>query len=230
MSEVDNSIPKENMRPPESYLPTKMDGISKSLCQLINFNDNIMHEPTCVICSSPYRTDIEAKWVDSKSTIETKKFTKQKTNIDLSDAIIDNHMLFHLNQGIKEIQKIEYVDRIRRLSNNEITTLDRIKLALSAIDERVMGINSIVPSTNNSQVEIEKIKSSELTKLMSSYEKLIKLQASILGEMNKSGNMIRIPKAAFIDFYGRMITEATTTEEKIITKKILDGLKLLGQM
>jgi len=221
--------PPETMKAPDTYFPVKFDGIVKNLGQLINFNDNIMHEPTCVICSSPYRTDIEAKWLETKSTIETQKFIKQKAKLDLTDAIIDNHMLIHLNSGIKEIQKIEYADRIRRLSNNDLGTLDRIKIALSAIDERIMGINSIIPSQNTSQVEIEKIKSSELTKLMATYEKLIKLQASILGEMEKQGSMIRIPKAAFLDWYNRMMVEAKNPEEKQIVKKILGELKSLAQ-
>lgn len=207
------------------------DDIDRTLSQLINLSKDILHEPTCIICSSPYRQEIEEQWVKcDKKMQELKDFMKQKGISDMSNEIIENHMIFHLAGGIKEIQKIEYSDKIKRLNSVNLTTLDRIKLCLSALTERLMGINSIVPSGNYSPEDIERIKSSETTKLMASFERLLKLQASIMGEMKSQGEVIVLPKNQFVNFFNDILINAKNQDEKQIVKKILDGLGGLSKM
>jgi hypothetical protein len=231
MSENEDQFvpPAETMSPPQSIIPSITNDITRSICQLINFTQEGIHEPTCILCSSSYRVEIEKIWVEKgHKHSEVRAFLKEK-NIRISDDIIENHMSLHMGRGINEIQKIEYANKIQRLNSIDLTTLDRIKLCLSALTERLVCINSIVPDTECSQVEIEKIKSAETSRLMASFERLLKLQASIMGEMRNDGELITIPKGAFIKFFTDLLAEATTMEEKGIIKKILDGLTSLGK-
>ena len=233
-SEQENNpnIPPENtMVPIESQLSSGGEDIQKTLNQLINFSDNVLHEPTCIICSNPYREELEQIWVHNKSHSAVKQYMKEKSNITISKNIIDNHMLYHVNRGIAEIQKIEYADRIRRqLSVTKLTTLDRIDLGFAALNERLMGINSITPSGEYNQADIEKIKSGEVTKLMSSFNNLLKLYLTITGEMQKSGEFIMIPQLAFINFITDSLAEAKDDNERAIINNLLTKMKNLAQL
>ena len=199
--------------------------INRALNQVINLNENcILHEPTCVICSSPHRQIAEDKWKQSKNRKDVQDLFKEKANITVSNDVIDNHMRFHYERGVKELQMVEYADRISRLNSIDLTTLDRIRLGFSAITERLMNINSITPSGDYSVADIEKIKSVETSRLMTCLEKLLKLQASIMGEMKNSGDLINIPRSAFVDIFNQALVSAKTDGEKQIIKKILSDL------
>lgn len=223
--------PQGSMESLESQLDSGMTSeVNNALSQLINISNDILHEPTCIICSNPYRDEIEQKWLKTKSNKEVQQLIKDKSNVSVSNAIIENHMTYHLNQGVREIQKIEYKDRLSRLSNVKLTTLDRIDLCFSALTERLVAINSITPSGEYSVADIEKIKSAETTKIMSSFDRLLKLQASILGEMKTQGELITIPRNAFVKFFTDAIANAQNDREREITKKILTDLSQLGKL
>ena len=73
--ESDKTNSKEDsMSPPpdveasqEGFYPTAPSDVENVLGQLVNLNDeNILHESTCLICSSPYRKDIEDMWLAIK--------------------------------------------------------------------------------------------------------------------------------------------------------------------
>ena len=81
MSENDIKA-EDSMTPPESEVEvvevvhemqevsggmSNTNAIDKAIAQLIDINEsNIVHEPTCFICSSPHRTVIEDKYVENK--------------------------------------------------------------------------------------------------------------------------------------------------------------------
>lgn len=230
-------IPAPPLTPPpnESPVPYRFGNqsaneVDAALVQLVNLNsDNILHEPTCIICSSPQRKDIETKWFETKSHNEVKACFKTLSSYRLSNDIIDNHMRFHFDRGISELQKVEYINKIKRLNSVELTTLDRIRLALSAIDERIIGINSIVPNTDLSAAEVEKIKSAEVSRLMASYNNLLKLKSSIMGEMVNQGDLIIIPKKSFVEVFNRAITESKSEDEKNSIMKLLTNLSELNR-
>jgi len=203
--------------------------INQVLNQVINLNeDYILHESTCIICSSPHRKIVEDKWKQSKNHKDIQDIFKEKANITVPNNVIDNHMLFHYERGIKELQMVEYADKISRLNSIDLTTLDRIRLGFSAITERLMNINSITPSGDHGVTDIEKIKSVETSRLMGCFEKLLKLQASIMGEMKSSGDLVSIPRSDFVDIFNQALVEAKTDGEKQIVKKILSNLGSLS--
>ena len=216
-----------HIQPPQqaSLVSYSNEDASKILSQLININaDNILHEPTCILCGSPYRKDIEQKWVETKKYEDVKKIFQDKTGLLISKDVMDNHLLYHFDRGVKELQKVEYVDRIRRLADCNLTTLQRIRLCCDALTERLMGVNSIVPTGDIGSAEIEKIKSSETTKLMVAFNQLLKLQASILGEMKTSGELITIPRKDFVTIFNEAIATSKTDAEREVVKQILNKL------
>jgi hypothetical protein len=193
--------------------------------QVINLSkDNILHEPTCLICSSPHRTELEQTWISNKSVADVQQVYKGKTGKNISSEVVENHMTQHLTKGVREIQKIEYVDRIKRLHSHSLSTLDRISMCYAILIERLMGINSITTNGEESIAEIEKIKSSETSRLMGVFNNILKLQASILGEMKKEGEVITLPSDQFIKVFNNALLAAKTDREKQIVKNILDEL------
>jgi hypothetical protein len=117
--------------------------------------------------------------------------------------------------------------RIRRLNESYPTTLSVIYVCLSALTERLMAINSLVPDANMSQNEVEKIKTGETARLMNSFGNILKLKAMIEGEMKSTGELIVIPRQMFINVFHEGIVEAKTDGEKEAINKILN--KLMNQ-
>jgi hypothetical protein len=205
--------------------------VDRLLSQVINLSpDNILHEPTCEICRAAHREEVEQKWADTKSYEDVRKILRDKCNIpNLSKSVIQNHMMYHVDRAIREIQKIEYVNRIKRLNSFNLSTLERIRLGMSAITERLMGVNSIVPDNATSASEIEKIKTQETARLMTSLNQLLKLQAEILGEMKSSGELVTIPRDEFIRVFNEAILEAKTDEQRDTIKDILNKLAAINK-
>jgi hypothetical protein len=224
--EKDNSM-EDSMSPPPNVEPSKEEfyhvaqvGVDNILGQLVNLNDeNILHEPTCLICSSAHRKDIEDMWLAIKKHDDVKEAFKDR--IVLSNDVIDNHMRNHYDRGIKELQKVEYINRIQRLSSVELTTLDSIRMGLAALTERLAGVNSITPSGDMSAAEVEKIKSMETARLTSASTQLLKLKASIMGEMKNSGELIILPRDAFVQIFNEALTNAESDKEKAVVKSLL---------
>jgi hypothetical protein len=206
------------------------DQIDRLLSQAVNIGNNmVLHEPTCMICSSPYREEIEQKQLETKSYAETIKLFEEKTGNKINKGIIENHMKFHHDKEMRELQKIEYIDRIKRHSGQNLTTLDRISICFSIVSERLMGVNSVIPSADESIATIEKMKSSETARLMGVLNNLLKLQAGILGEMKSSGELISIPANDFVQIINKALSECQNDRERKLVKGIIDSLDALSR-
>lgn len=232
----EESKQEDSMTPPDIDACQELDitdieigDMNKSFSQIINYGDDIFHEPTCPICSSSARKDAEEKWIDTKKYSDVKTLLKDKADLDVSKVVIKNHMIYHYDRGVKERQKIEYAGRIDRLNSVNLTTLDRIKFGLNALQERIMGINSITPSGDYSEVDIEKIKTSEMSRLMGAWSNLVKMKVSIEGDMKTTGELLTIPTAAFNAFFEDLLINAQTDEEKTTINNVLDGLANIGK-
>jgi hypothetical protein len=205
------------------------DDISRLLNQAINLNDSkIIHEPTCLVCSSPYRADLEKEYIDKQSLSEVKKLFKEKTGKDVDLGVFKNHIDHHL-ESTTEIQKVEFANRVKRLYDQNLTTIDRISMGLAVITERVIGVNGLAPTEGESLANIEKIKSSETTRLMGAFQSLLKLQAQILGEMKSSGELMTIPQKDFVNIFIHAIQDAKTDKERETIKNILDKIEALAK-
>jgi hypothetical protein len=206
------------------------DQVDKLLAQAVNLSDGmVLHEPTCVICSSPYREEVEQKYLVTKSYSESIKLFKEKSGLEVNKSIIENHMRFHYDRAIRELQKVEYIDRIKRYTGQSLTTLDRISICFSIISERLMGINSVIPSEDESVAQIEKLKSAETSRLMGQLKDLLKLQAAILGEMKTSGELITVPANDFINIINDALSKAKTDGERKLVKDILGKLDAISR-
>ena len=238
----DSITPEDSMQEPEQETSTgyiqqiggsasDLNEIEKSLAQLIDLNDgHILHEPTCLLCSNPYRKEIEDEYIKNKSIANTTNFIKEKTGQDISESIVENHMLYHLTRGVKEEQKREYANKIKRLNSCHLSTLDTINLGKAALQERLMGINSITPGGDMGVAEIEKIKTQETARIMASMNQLLKLQASILGEMKSTGDMLSIPREPFIKLFNEAIINAKNDDERNFINNLLNKIGNLSKI
>jgi hypothetical protein len=132
-------------------------------------------------------------------------------------------------EGLENFKKMEYIDRVKRYSSQNLTTLDRISICFAVISERLMGVNSVIPSADESIVQVEKMKSAETARLMGTLNNLLKLQAGILGEMKSSGELISIPSNDFVRIINDALSKAKTDGERNIVKCIIDGLDAISR-
>jgi len=204
------------------------DQVDSMLSQAINLTgDGKLHEPTCPICCSNIREEIEDMYDRGARPTDVTKEFREKTNTKISVDILRNHMNNHKDKGVDEIRKVEYADRVRRFygTGQNVTTMDRIEFGMAVLTERLMEINSISPSGDKSPAEIQKIKNSETNKLMATFGNFLKLQATIMGEMRDHGEMIFIPRDKFVNVFNEAITEASTDRERENLVKLLNNLK-----
>ena len=208
--------------------------IEKMLSQAIRQTDkHIFFEPSCPICASSNRKDIEQKYQDvsgkgTSQLLEVKKFIKDTYGTDLEVHFIENHFLMHFNQGVREQQKVEYSRVVRQLYNQSLTTLDKVGLAFAIVTERIIAINSLTPTHNESVADIERLKSVETTKLLGTYNNLLKLQATLLGEMKNDGKLLSFPRDEFISIFEESILSANSDEEKKMLTNLLEKLTILA--
>jgi len=209
---------------------SKGDEVEKMMSNGMNLSEKrVYHEPTCLICSSPYRDELEKKYLEKTSNKDIIELFKQKTGEEIGESLVENHILHHLTSGVREQQKLEYIHKIKRLNAPNMTTLERISINYAILNERVLGINSLVPSGEESIADIEKIKSSETARLMSAICNLLKLQASILGEMKSDGQLIYIPSEEFVNVFRDATRAAKTDREQELITSILDKLEALAR-
>jgi hypothetical protein len=205
--------------------------LERVLSQGVRTNsDNIFHEPMCTICSSPHRKAMEERWKTRGCSCEDiHDLLEGRTDANFSDDVIKNHMNWHKDKGAKEEVKKEYINRIKRYSDHELTTLDSIKFAMATIMDRIVEINSITPGGDYSATDIDKIKSGELSKLVNMWGKFTKMKSDFMGEMKDTGELISIPKQEFVQFFNKALTEAKNDNDKEIVNHILTQLASLSQ-
>jgi methyl-accepting chemotaxis protein len=205
--------------------------IDKSLLQVVNLDDhNTIYVPTCLVCTSTYRKEIESTFLENKKHDAVRDFCKSRGAPYLSNEVIDNHMRFHYEKGIGALKQIEFIDRIRRLSSVETTTLGRLRFMMDAITDQIVQLQGMTPSGDLSATDIEKIKSQEINKLSQSMGRLLKLHAEMMGEMKDNGELLTIPKQAFVNFFNAAITNANDEKEREVIKDILSQLASLSNV
>ena len=221
-----------NIVPTRSVTINRYEEIERAMSQVLNLSEgNTFHESTCLVCSSAYRDESEKIYISTSSYKQAVDFLAKKHSMtSIAESVFENHVSHHMQKaGVKELQKLEYINRIKRLNNQSLTTLDKIQLSFSIIMERLMAINSIVPSGEESIVDVEKIKSSETARLTGTLNNLLKLQASILGEMKADGDLIYMPTKDFMDIVKEALSSAKTDREKEIIMTMLTKFEVLAR-
>lgn len=204
--------------------------VEKLLAMATNVNPSkLFHESTCEICGSPYRKDVEDKYEEKEELEDARKEYVAKSGKEIERAVIENHIRTHTRKNVQEIQKVEYSQKIKRLSNQNFTTLDTIGMTFAFIVDRIISINSCIPSKTETLIEVEKIKASETARLSSVLSNLMKLQAQISGEMKLSGEILSFPRKEFIDIFIGSIQASKTDRERETLKSVLDQLETLSR-
>jgi len=231
---------EDNIAPPTEDVASKQvthlvkqaeDVANHTLSKLIRLSaDNIYHESTCLVCKSPYRNEIESMYANhgADKYDKIKELCKTKSQIEISKDIVDNHIRHHSDAGIREIQKGEYITRLLQLSKARSSPLQILEESIAACQERLVGINSIVPNSAVSAAEVEKIKTDGTAKITTQLSKLIGQYNTMITQMQKTDeDLIKIPSKPFIDIFNAAAQKAQTKDEKTLIEDILKELVML---
>jgi hypothetical protein len=198
-------------------------GIREFLSAVVNLADSgVFCEPTCPICISKHRPQAEAKFTQDQ---EEKDFNKKcelvrkffmARNEDVSISVIRNHFANHLNQGENELKKLEYVNKLATLSNTDRSTLDRLRVIMDALHERLI-----------STVELDQeLRGREIVAISKALNNVLELRAKIMGEMKGRGEVITIPLDKFNMTFEKALGKAKRKEEIDLVTSIMDDLSI----
>lgn len=194
------------------------------LSKMVNLSSSgIYYEPDCPICRSDHREKSEKMWLDTRNADSIRQFFLDKGH-SYTTPVIKNHMEGHLDQSQDEIRRKEYINKITLLFNSgKVSTIDRIDMALTSLQERLVAVNAISDQSKPLS-EIEKLKSDTTCKITSSMDKLLKLRADMLGEMKKDGEAFSINKQEFVDTFKRLLEESPTDEDRLVVNRVFSEL------
>jgi hypothetical protein len=198
--------------------------LGEFLGRMVNLNDaGVFHEPKCQICRSTHRRQAEQEWLTSRDAEQIRQSFIDKGET-YSIPVVKNHMEFHLDQSQVELRKREYIDRVLALSRNPVTTLDRLEVALAAVQERLVSASALEDPCAAASV-VEKIKSDATCKLTATMSVLLKFRAEMLGELRQNGEVFTVNKQAFGQLFGKLLSECVTDEEKLVVNKVFGELQ-----
>jgi len=202
--------------------------VEEFLRRMINLSDaGVFHDPQCPICRSTHRSASEKDWLQHRNAEQVRQYFLDKGE-PFTIPVIKNHMEAHVDQSQVELRKREYIDRIISLSRKPVTTMERLEIALAAIQERLVAVNAIEdPSVPSSQVE--KIKADATCKLTSAMNSLLELRAEMLGELKQNGEVFTVDKRAFASAFEKLLLECLTNEEKLVVNKVFTELSKISK-
>jgi hypothetical protein len=183
-------------------------------------NDGVYFEPNCPLCSSMCRKDAEEKWIKDRNSDDIRDFLKSKGE-PVPLTVIKNHMEYHIDQSYVELRKKEYIQKILTLSRINLNTLSRVEMALSSVGERLISVNA-AEDPGESPAALEKARADSTCKLVASMAKLLELRATLMGEMQDSGNLLSVRQEDFEAIFKETLLEYKSPEAREIVKTILD--------
>jgi hypothetical protein len=223
-----NDIPSPGAIKPSSITSAIVNtdnSMNEFMLRMVNLSDTgVFHEPSCPICSSDHRNKAERMWIDTRNAASIQQFFIDKGKKGLSIPIIKNHMESHLDQSQDEIRRREYLEKLIAINDSgKVSTIDRIDMALTALNERLVAINAVADQTKPIS-EVEKIKSDTTCKITGSMDKLFKLRAEMLGEMKRDGEAFSINKMEFVNMFKSLLEASPTEEERLVVNKVFNEL------
>ena len=208
------------------YVPSRFRDLIGSIIKL---NENgIFHESSCPFCSSKHRFEAESIY-ESTPQYQSDKYDFVKKFFDgknepISFDVIVNHCGNHINKGVEQLRKIEYIQTIDNIASTKMSTLEEIDIVLAALKERMIEINKISGDSRTSKIESEVLKSNVVSQISKSFSSLLKLRSEILGEMRKDGDMISIDREKFKQAFNNALDSTKNEREKQIVIDLLKNL------
>lgn len=208
--------------------------LASILSNVVNISESgLYHEPSCPVCSSQNRENAEDAWrkLDSLATDRLDKMVAYFRNFNegFSRDAVQNHFRSHIDKGEVELRKSEYIARLANLSGAGMATIDHVKLAMAAVMECLTSAGTIVADRNTSNAKALEVKSKMVTSLVKTWTDLLSLQAKMLGEMLEDGELVTIPRNAFIKVFDDALKAAKTKEDAALISSILNGLEACFQ-
>ena len=191
------------------------------LSAVINLSESgFFCEPTCPICISKNRPIAESNFIKDS---EEKGFEKKcesirkfflSRNEEIGTSVIRNHFANHINQGENELKKREYVNKLAALNEVDRPTLDRLRVLMDALQERLI-----------STVELgQEARGKEIVAISKTMTQVLELRAKIMGEMKGRGEVITIPLEKFNMAFEKALRKARNKDELDFVSDIMNDL------
>jgi hypothetical protein len=173
------------------------------------------------------RKRAEKEWTDSRNA-DTVSHIFTDAGEKYTIPVIKHHMEHHLGSSGEELRKREYIHRISLLNSSGLSTLDKLEMTLTALNERLVSINALedpeVPAAT-----VEKLKTDSTCKITATMEKLLRFRADMLGEMKAHGEVFTIAKSAYINLFESLMGECSTENEKAFVNRIFSKLQSISK-
>jgi hypothetical protein len=196
------------------------------LSRMINLSEEgVFHDQSCPICKSLTRSAAEKEWSGSRNAEVVRQIFLDKGE-KYTIPIIKHHMENHFGSSGTELRKQEYIHRLSILGNAEMSTLAKLELTLTALNERLVAINAMQDAELPDST-VEKIKADSTCKIIAQMEKLLRFRADMLGEMRVNGEVFTVDKKEFVNLFADVLAEATTQNEKAIVNKIFARIQAI---
>jgi Cdc6-like AAA superfamily ATPase len=196
------------------------DNLHDFLFKMVNINEQgVFFDPNCPVCKSIKRRAAEEEWIKGRNAEDVAKVIKEGGET-ISIPYVKNHMEYHVDQSQVEIRKREYINKIMSVNDQQLSTLKRIEFAMTAIDDRMVSINAMDDPLETIS-KLEKMKSDAICSLSSSLQKLAQLRATLLGELEDSGEVFVIRKDDMQQVFVDVLNHFSTEEAKDIVNMML---------
>jgi len=198
------------------------------LRDLVRLNSTgLFHEVTCAFCRSPQREAAEQLYenpVGAGSREAALQALFSNAGESLSLEVIRNHIDYHRTRAAEELRKLEYIEHLSSICETEQRTLGYIRLMLAALLERQADIGSMPAET----MKAKSSKTASTVSIAKAAATLLELQAKILGEMAKRGEVIALPRQAFRLAMERALQAAKNPDEQKLLLSVFEEMSQTG--
>ena len=206
--------------------PSKMRDFFGAVIKLSE--NGTYHEPSCPLCSSKFRLEAEAIFLNTPQ-YDNNKFKAAKDFLDskgecFSLDLIKNHFNNHINQGENQLRKIEYINTIDNIASVKMSTLEEIDFVVATLKDRLFESSKIVQDSKTSKIEAESVRANIVSQISKSISSFMKLRAELLGEMEKRGDVIVISREKFKQVINGFLDNTKTEDEKVLIVSLLKAL------
>ena len=181
-------------------------------------------EGSCSLCRSKYREEAEGIHANPPGPGDRDRmlqdfFVSKGETVSITDVRhhCDNHMG---GRASEELRRAEYMENLLALVNADKGNLDRLKLSLAALEERLYATAAIAGSS----IKVQAQKTKDVVALTKSVASTIQLMAELQGEMHDRGEMVSIPKNKFKEAIENALRQTKSVEEQQTLIRVFEGI------
>ena len=182
----------------EEIVPELDETIDKVFSSLIQLNEkDIVNVKSCRLCNHRYRFEVEDFWekndFNSSKAVEflnnkieedneSKSEEEEEENL-FQGSSVRNHLKKHFREQEKQLRLKDYSEKIKNVMALKQKKSQLLEMSLAVCQE---NLSSIASAETNGDIKLEKIRSENINKTVSTMLSIIETQNKIEGEISSS--------------------------------------------